>query len=239
MGRHPARCSTGRSRSGLNRTHRVHDAERPLLPWRDVASNIDVPLEIQGMPRTERSRRVDAIDRAGRPHAFREPPIRRAVRRHAQAHGARPAAGLRSRDAAARRAVRRARRPAAPQHADRARQPQPPVEQDRALRDARSRRGGGAWRSLPGLLGPARHDRQGHDRSRCRATATCWRCGRTRPTGCCAASCGSTWPPRSPAAARRRPARPCNEAPSGTAAAGRRCCSASGRSARTPLPTSS
>ena len=40
-----------------------------LLPWRDVASNIGVPLEIQGVPRAERSRRIkELIELVGLTH---------------------------------------------------------------------------------------------------------------------------------------------------------------------------
>lgn len=47
--------------AGINRRTGYMTQSDHLLPWRDVASNIAVPLEIQNVPRDARSRRVEEL----------------------------------------------------------------------------------------------------------------------------------------------------------------------------------
>ena len=150
-----------------------------LLPWRDVASNIAVPLEIRASRRARSAAAAWRADRAGRTHQFRERPIRRGL-----------SGGMRKRTALARllaydpetllldEPFAALDAQLAGEDADRTVRAQPAAEQDCAVRDPRSRRGRGARRPLPGVFGAARHDCQGRARFPCHATATSSSCKR-------------------------------------------------------------
>ena len=58
-----------------------------LLPWRTVADNVGLGLELRGEPAAERQQDRRGEARAGRPVAMGGPACQRAVRRHAAARG--------------------------------------------------------------------------------------------------------------------------------------------------------
>ena len=110
------------------RPHRLHDTERSPAAVARCGHNIAVPLEIRGVAAADRAAPRRRADRARRSHALREHVSIGALGRHAEAHGAGPAARVRPGNAAARRAVCGARRPAAFEDADRAHRPQPAAQ---------------------------------------------------------------------------------------------------------------
>ena len=83
-----ARCGT----ESLRRLRRERVAmvfqQFGLLPWRTVADNVGLGLELRGEPAAERRKDRRGAARAGRPVAMGGPGCRRAVRRHAAARRA-------------------------------------------------------------------------------------------------------------------------------------------------------
>ena len=112
-----------------------------LYPWRTIGRNVTLPLEIMRYPRTERPRADGAGAAAGGARPVRQPLSLAALGRDAAARLDRPRAGLRRRDPADGRALRRVGR-------DRARPAQRGVAgaleadgQDDPVRDALDPRG--------------------------------------------------------------------------------------------------
>ena len=110
------------SRRASTRTTASRSSRPGLLPWRTVAANIALPLELHGVGsrRAPRARRPSCSTLVGLDRV-RRPLPRPALRRHAAARRDRPVARRAAAAAAHGRAVRRARRDDARAHADRAR----------------------------------------------------------------------------------------------------------------------
>ena len=111
---------SGKTISGPGTDRAMVFQEFGLLPWRTVQHNVELGLELKGMPADAAPQDLRRPDRHGRPHRLREPLPARAVRRHEAARRPRPRARHRPRRAADGRAVRRARRADPRHHAGRA-----------------------------------------------------------------------------------------------------------------------
>ena len=79
---------------GLNRRIGYVTQDDNLLPWRTTIDNVLFPLEVQGTLDDAARARAPGADRRGRARRLRALLSARAVRRHAQARGADPHAGL-------------------------------------------------------------------------------------------------------------------------------------------------
>ena len=115
--RDPRQRHDARTRRARSRAYGYVFQAPALYPWRTIARNVALPLEIMGFAKAERDGARRQGPRARQSHRLRAQISLATVRRHAAARLDRARAVVRSRSAADGRAVRRARR-------DRPRQPQ-------------------------------------------------------------------------------------------------------------------
>ena len=147
-------------RPGLDRRIGYVTQDDNLLPWRTTLDNVLFPLEVQGTLNDEARAQRAGADPRRRARRLRELLSARTVRRHAQARGADPHAGLRPADDPDGRAVRRGRRADPHAAAGRSAEAVEPRAQDHHLRHPRHHRGDRARRPRAGADAAARPHRR-------------------------------------------------------------------------------
>ena len=120
----------GRAVTGPQTDIGIMFQDNTLVPWRTVRGNIELQLELRGLPVAKLRRAGREPARLGAPRRLRRPLPLRAFGRHAAARRLLPGDGARAADHAARRAARKARR-----HDPREHPPRPAGALDAAAAD--------------------------------------------------------------------------------------------------------